>query len=166
MDAAWGSQHDINFMENSSGKRIKTQQDNGVLFKLFQCFLHFWNTYFRRSMKSSRNDGTKILLKISSCFGTNGNSWGFRPCSQSSQKRRWPHSLVVEVKLLHEGIGHTVTCELKTGVLVGIGFAKSEGMNKNVAWAWMFIYFFYGVVRNGEQLLSSLTWNKHIPQSS
>ena len=44
-----------------------------------------------------------------------------------------PHSPIVEVKLLHEGIGHTVTCELKTGVLVGIGFAKSEGMSKNVA---------------------------------
>lgn len=72
------------------------------------------------------------------------------------------HSLIVEVKLLHEGIGHTVTCELKTGVLVGIGFAKSEGMNKNVAWAWMFLYIFSGVVRNGEQLLSSLTWNKNI----
>lgn len=51
------------------------------------------------------------------------------------------HSLIVEVKLLHEGIGHTVTCELKTGVLVGMGFAKSVGMNKNVAWAWMFIFF-------------------------
>jgi len=46
----------------------------------------------------------------------------------------------VEVKLLHEGIGHTVTCELKTGVLVGIGFAKSEGiLSLDV-----FIYFFWG----------------------
>ena len=45
------------------------------------------------------------------------------------------HSLIVEVKLLHEGIGHTVTCELKTGVLVGIGFPqKARGkMNKNAA---------------------------------
>ena len=46
-------------------------------------------------MKSSRNDGTKILLKISSGFGPNGNSWDFGPCSHSSperhwQKRHWP----------------------------------------------------------------------------